>query len=572
MQRRVDAAAGLASQGFISGYRGSPLGMVDQQAWKAAKLLDAAGVKFLPAINEELGATAVLGTQRVESDPERTADGVFAMWYGKGPGVDRAGDALKHGNAYGSSPHGGVLVVAGDDHGCVSSSMPHQSDLTMQSWHMPVVAPANVAEYLEFGLYGWALSRFSGNWVGFTALSEVVESGSTVDLDETNARVAAWKSAADVDAETGFVAPADGLHYRWPDLPSLKIEAAPARQARRGARVREGQRDRPRHRRRAARDASASSPAARRTSTCSRSFAVSTSRSTRSPPPACASTRSAWRIRSSRRGMDAFADGLDEILVDRGEGRPRRAAAARPVLQPRRAAAHRRQARRERPAARLRARRAAPVAADRDRRRLAGARASRSSTGAHLVRDFTVPELLSNDGDAVKRVPYFCAGCPHNTSTKVPEGSRAQAGIGCHFMASWMDRDTEGLIQMGGEGVDWVSHAMFTKVPHVFQNLGDGTYYHSGYLAIRQAIAARTNVTYKILFNDAVAMTGGQPVDGIDLGRRDRAPGRGRGRDQGRRGLATTSRSTTPSTRSSRPAPSSTTAPSSTPCSGACAR
>ena len=144
-------------------------------------------MKFLPAINEELGATAVLGTQRVESDPERTADGVFAMWYGKGPGVDRAGDALKHGNAYGSSPHGGVLVVAGDDHGCVSSSMPHQSDVAMQSWHMPVVAPASVAEYLEFGLYGWALSRFSGNWVGFTALSEIVESGSTVDLDLTNA-------------------------------------------------------------------------------------------------------------------------------------------------------------------------------------------------------------------------------------------------------------------------------------------------------------------------------------------------------------------------------------------------
>src|SRR5450755_1714472 len=225
MQRQRDSAAGLASQGFISGYRGSPLGMVDMQAWKAAKLLDAAGVKFLPAINEELGATAVLGTQRVESDPERTADGVFAMWYGKGPGVDRAGDALKHGNAYGSSPHGGVLVVAGDDHGCVSSSMPHQSDVAMQSWHMPVVAPANVAEYLEFGLYGWALSRFSGNWVGLTALSEVVESGSTVDLDETHARVAVWKSGAEVEETTGLVRPADGLHYRWPDLPSLKIEA-----------------------------------------------------------------------------------------------------------------------------------------------------------------------------------------------------------------------------------------------------------------------------------------------------------------------------------------------------------
>ena len=188
------------------------------------------------------------------------------------------------------------------------------------------------------------------------------------------------------------------------------------------------------------------------------------------------------------------------------------------------------------------------------------------------MRDFTVPELLSNDGDAVKRVPYFCAGCPHNTSTKVPEGSRAQAGIGCHFMATWMDRDTAGLIQMGGEGVDWVSHAMFTKVPHVFQNLGDGTYYHSGYLAIRQAIAAKTNVTYKILFNDAVAMTGGQPVDGIicvdAIARQVEAEGATkvvvalRRHRQVRRA----------STRSSRPAPSSTTAPSSTRCSAACAR
>src|SRR4051812_25731548 len=224
MQAQRDRQRGMATQGFISGYRGSPLGMVDQAAWKAAALLDKNRVRFLPAINEELGATAVLGTQRVESDPERTADGVFAMWYGKGPGVDRAGDALKHGNAYGSSPHGGVLIVAGDDHGCVSSSMPHQSDLAFQAWQMPIVAPASVAEYLSFGLYGWALSRFSGNWVGFTALSEVVESASTVDLDEVARRVEAWQSGDAVEAATGYRRPADGLHYRWPDLPSLKIE------------------------------------------------------------------------------------------------------------------------------------------------------------------------------------------------------------------------------------------------------------------------------------------------------------------------------------------------------------
>ncbi|RZJ02196.1 MAG: pyruvate ferredoxin oxidoreductase, partial [Haliea sp.] len=223
-QKRLDDRAGLRTAGFVSGYRGSPLGMVDQQLWKAKAFLDAAHVEFLPAINEDLAATACLGVQRVALDPQRTVDGVFAMWYGKGPGVDRAGDALKHGNAYGSSPHGGVLVVAGDDHGCVSSSMPHQSDHALQAWSMPVLSPGNVAEQIEFGLYGWELSRFCGAWVGLTALSEVVESASTVDLDAIHRRMDAWRDAASVLATTGYQPPADGLHYRWPDLPSLKIE------------------------------------------------------------------------------------------------------------------------------------------------------------------------------------------------------------------------------------------------------------------------------------------------------------------------------------------------------------
>src|ERR1700710_1020134 len=225
MQRQSDRAANLNTAGFVSGYRGSPLGMVDQQLWKAKTLLASSDLRFLPAINEELGATQVLGTQRVESDPERTVDGVFAMWYGKGPGVDRAGEPIKHGNAYGSSPHGGVLVVAGDDHGCVSSSMPHQSDHAFQAWQMPIVSPANVAEMLTFGLYGWALSRYSGAWVGMTALSEVVESAGTVELDPINTQADAWVDAATVRARTGHVAPEDGLHYRWPDLPSLRIES-----------------------------------------------------------------------------------------------------------------------------------------------------------------------------------------------------------------------------------------------------------------------------------------------------------------------------------------------------------
>ena len=513
MQRRRDAAAGLDTRGFISGYRGSPLGMVDQALWKAGKAVDAAGVRFLPAINEELGATAVLGTQRVEADPERTCVGVFAMWYGKGPGVDRAGDALKHGNAYGASPHGGVLMVAGDDHGCVSSSMPHQSDQAFQSWHAPIVAPASVAEYLEFGLYGWALSRFSGNWVGFTALSEVVESGSTVDLDLVNARVAAWADADTVKRVTGYAAPADGLHYRWPDLPSLKIEQrlhAKLDAVRAFARVNSIDRtivDGP--------DATVGIVTAGKAHLdfmeVLRRLEISEAQ------------LAAHGVRIHKLGltypieptrMQTFVAGLKEVLVIEEKG---------PIVEeqlrtmfynaPARPAIVGKTDTQGRPLVsalgELRPSRLIEIVAnwlvghfpDLDRR--------------HLVRDFTPPELLSNASDSVKRLPYFCAGCPHNTSTKVPEGSRAQAGIGCHFMASWMDRDTEGLIQMGGEGVDWVSHAMFTTVPHVFQNLGDGTYYHSGYLAIRQAVAAKATLTYKILFNDAVAMTGGQPVDGI---------------------------------------------------------
>jgi indolepyruvate ferredoxin oxidoreductase len=512
MQRQRDAAAGLDTRGFISGYRGSPLGMLDLAVWKAGAKFDAAGLRFLPAINEELAATAVLGTQRVEADPQRTCQGVFALWYGKGPGLDRAGDALKHGNAYGASPHGGVLMVAGDDHGCVSSSMPHQSDQAFQAWHAPIVAPANVAEYLEFGLYGWALSRFSGNWVGFTALSEVVESAATVDLDLTNARIATWQDAETVRALTGYAPPAGGLHYRWPDLPSLVIEErlhAKLDAVRAFARINSIDRE-----------IVASPHASVGIVTVGKAHydLMEVLRRLDIAPE----TLAAHGVRIYKPGLTypleptrlrEFVRGLGEVLVIEEKG---------PVVEEQMRSLFYNE--RERPVIigkqDARGRPLVPGTGELRPSRLIGLLANwlvghfADLDRRELVRDFTLPELLSNDSDAVKRLPYFCAGCPHNTSTRVPEGSHAQAGIGCHFMASWMNRSTEGLIQMGGEGVDWVSHAMFTKVPHCFQNLGDGTYYHSGYLAIRQAVAANANLTYKILFNDAVAMTGGQPVDG----------------------------------------------------------
>ncbi|MEI7443734.1 MAG: indolepyruvate ferredoxin oxidoreductase family protein, partial [Burkholderiales bacterium] len=507
MQRALDTRRGLATAGFVSGYRGSPLGMVDQQMWKAKALLAEADVEFLPAINEDLAATACLGTQRVALDPQRRVEGVFAMWYGKGPGVDRAGDALKHGHVFGSSPQGGVLVVAGDDHGCVSSSMPHQSDLAMQAWSMPVLHPANVAEYLEFGLYGWALSRFSGAWVGFKAISEVVESAMTVDLDRV---------AIDFEDPVDWALPPgiDGLHVRAGDLPSLGLEARLAAKldaVRAFARLNSIDRH------------VVATPAATlgivTVGKAHFDFMEVLRRLDLDPDALAAAGVRVYKVGlvfplEPTRVLE-FAQGLEEILVIEekapvverqlkellyglpGPQRPRiagkTASDGTPLLSA---------------LGELRPSRIMGVVAD------WLARLNPMLDRRALVVDFTMPALLSNAGDAVRRQPYFCSGCPHNRSTVVPEGSRALAGIGCHFMASWMDRGTGGLIQMGGEGVDWAAASRFSAAPHVFQNLGDGTYYHSGYLAIRQAIAAKATITYKILYNDAVAMTGGQPVDG----------------------------------------------------------
>jgi indolepyruvate ferredoxin oxidoreductase len=504
MQKKRDERAGLKTAGFVSGYRGSPLGMVDQQLWKAKKFLAQAQVEFLPAINEDLAATAVLGTQRVALDPERRVEGVFAMWYGKGPGVDRSGDALKHGNVYGSSHQGGVLVVCGDDHGCVSSSMPHQSDLAAQAWFMPVLHPGNVAEYLAFGLYGWALSRFSGNWVAFKAISEVVESGMTVDLDAVPLQF---------EHPVDFV-PATNLHIRQTDLPSLDLES---RLAHKLAAVRAFAKlnSLDKH--------IVSSPSAQlgivTVGKAHFDFLEVLRRLDLDPNALAAAGVRVYKVglvyplEPTR--IAEFAQGLTDLLVIEEKA---------PVVerQIKEMLFHLPAFQRPRVVGKtdehgnallselgeLRPSRIMAVVAE------WLARLNPALDRRHLVVDFTAPCVLSNAADATRRLPYFCSGCPHNTSTRLPEGSRALAGIGCHFMANWMERSTSGLVQMGAEGVDWAGMSRFTNAPHVFQNLGDGTYYHSGYLAIRQAIAAKTNITYKILYNDAVAMTGGQPVDG----------------------------------------------------------
>ncbi|MDN2581167.1 indolepyruvate ferredoxin oxidoreductase family protein [Aquibium sp. ELW1220] len=502
-QARRDRAAGLNTAGFVSGYRGSPLGGLDLELWRSKKLVEENRIEFLPAVNEDLAATAVLGSQQVEIDPNRTVDGVFALWYGKGPGVDRAGDALKHGNAYGSSPHGGVLVVAGDDHGCVSSSMPHQSDVAFMAWFMPTLNPASVAEYLAFGAWGYALSRFSGMWVGFKAISETVESAASVELAPDR-----------VFAVPDFTPPAGGLHYRWPDLPGPQIEERmEAKKQAVFAFAEANPIDRPLHDIGDARFGIVTTGKGHLDLMEALRLLGIGEAECRDLGIDVYKVGMVWPL--ARRDALDFVRGKEEVLVleeKRGiiESQLKEYFYDWPGHKPRVMVGKRDETgdRLVPWTGELSPRLLVPIVA----KRLEGLFPGRGfAERAAEIGGETIP-AISVPG--ATRTPYFCSGCPHNTSTKVPEGSKALAGIGCHFMASWMDRETTSLIQMGGEGVNWAASSRFTGKGHVFQNLGEGTWYHSGSMAIRQAVAAGANITYKILYNDAVAMTGGQPVDG----------------------------------------------------------
>ncbi len=506
MQRRRDVAAGLNTAGFISGYRGSPLGGLDQNLWKARKHLDAHHVRFQPGLNEDLGATAVWGSQQLNLFPGAQYDGVFAMWYGKGPGVDRTGDVFKHANFAGSSRYGGVLVVAGDDHACKSSTLPHQSEYAFMDAHIPVLNPAGVDEILDFGLIGWALSRYSGLWVGMKTIAETVDSSASVTVDPTRIVIAEPED---------FDLPAGGLSIRWPDKPldqEMRLQKYKLYAALAFARANRLDRlvmDAPEARlgilttgksyldvRQALEDLGID---ARRAAEIGlRLYKVGLS----------------WPL--EREGVRRFAEGLEEILVVeekravlenqlkeqlynwREDVRPRvigKFDESEEWILP--------------STAELTPARIARVIAKRV------ARVHESPEIERRLRFLVEKERsLAKPRRLIERTPHFCSGCPHNTSTRLPEGSRALAGIGCHYMVTWMDRSTATFTQMGGEGVPWIGQAPFTDERHVFANLGDGTYFHSGLLAIRAALAAGVNITYKLLYNDAVAMTGGQPVDG----------------------------------------------------------
>ncbi|KWR83773.1 indolepyruvate ferredoxin oxidoreductase family protein [Cupriavidus sp. IDO] len=528
LQRQRDASAGHNTGGFISGYRGSPLGTYDQTLWQAKKHLADNHIVFQPGVNEELGATAVWGSQQLEFDAaSKKYDGVFGIWYGKGPGVDRSGDVLKHANLAGTAPLGGVIALAGDDHVSKSSTLAHQSDHTLMACGLPVFFPANVQDILDLGQHAFAMSRFSGLWAGMKTVQEVVESGASVTTDADRVRILLPED---------FTAPQGGMHIRWPDDP-LAAEArmmeykwpaalAYVRANRLNHNVVEGPDDRLgiiasgkaySDTRQALLDLGLDDAACRRLGIRVHKVSV------------------VWPLEPE--SVRDFARGLREILVVE-EKRPiveqqlkdelyHLDAARRPVIFGKYDHieggggewSHRKPG--EDWLLRAKADLSPALVAKAIARRLAqlGVPADVSARMDQRLREIEASERGTAQGDsrASDRLPWFCPGCPHNTSTKVPDGSIAMAGIGCHGMVTWMDRSTTSWTQMGGEGVPWMGQAPFSKRTHMFANLGDGTYNHSGLLAVRQSIHAGVNLTYKILFNSAVAMTGGQPVDGGEL-------------------------------------------------------
>ncbi|MDQ2953534.1 MAG: indolepyruvate ferredoxin oxidoreductase family protein, partial [Pseudomonadota bacterium] len=505
MQKERDRRAGLNTAGYVTGYRGSPLGGLDQQFMRAARQLTPADIKFHPGINEDLAATALWGSQQAELRGEGKYDGVFGMWYGKGPGVDRTGDVFRHANFAGTSKHGGVLALMGDDHTAESSTTAHQSEYHFVDVMIPILNPAGAQEFLDYGLYGWAMSRFCGTWVALKCMHETVESTAIVDgsLDRVSIVIPA-----------DFQMPEGGLNIRLNDT-ILGQEA----------RLHDYKRD-----------AMLAFIAANKINKTITSGGRNAKIGIITTGKAYLDVRQAFdelgidEIKCNELGirlykvgcpwplskgeLQQFADGLDLIIVVE-EKRSLIEVQVREELygtanQP--VCIGKRDERGDW---------LFPVKGALDPNEVAIclgdrilARGHNDEIATRVSRLKQAQHALAEIHDVALRVPYFCSGCPHNTSTVVPEGMRAYAGIGCHYMAQWMDRSTLGFTHMGGEGANWIGEAPFSTTGHVFQNLGDGTYNHSGYMAIRAAIASGVNITYKILFNDAVAMTGGQANEG----------------------------------------------------------
>jgi indolepyruvate ferredoxin oxidoreductase len=507
MQKARDQKAGLNTAGYVSGYRGSPIAGLEGAMIRTRALLESSRIVFHPGVNEDLAATALWGTQMAELRGEGKYDGVFGVWYGKGPGVDRSGDVFRHANHAGTSKNGGVIALMGDDHTCESSTSAHQSEFAFVDAMMPVLNPAGVQEILDYGLYGFALSRYAGVWVGIKCVKDNIESTATVDgrIDRVSIRL---------PTEEEFCLPTDGLNIRLGDQALAK--EARLHDYKRGAVIAFGRANKL--------DRIVMSGGAN-----ARIGIVSTGKSYLDTRQALEELgidelkanelgirlyKVAMSYPLEPEGLRKFAEGLDLIIVVE-EKRALIEVQVREELYD------------------LPNRPRVIGKKDENDQWLFPAKGALDPLDIALSLGERIVRMTSDDGvrnqlgelkrlkgntpasaDAFQRTPYFCAGCPHNSSTVVPEGSRAYAGIGCHYMAQWMDRSTEGFTHMGGEGANWVGEAHFSKRKHVFQNLGDGTYIHSGSLAIRAAAGAGVNVTFKILYNDAVAMTGGQKLDG----------------------------------------------------------
>ena len=505
MQRQRDLAAGLNTAGFISGYRGSPLGTFDLNLWQAKRELEANHVHFEPGLNEDLAATAVFGSQQATLLAGPKVDGVFGMWYGKGPGVDRACDALKHANYAGTSPNGGVLALMGDDPGAKSSSIAHQSEPAMIHCGIPVLNPSSVQDYVDFGLYGWALSRYSGLWIGFKCLTDTIESSGSISVSPDRVRIV---------KPTDFEMPPGGLHVSWTNIPTqveqrlfeVRIPAVAA--FLRANPIDHVMLEAPRRRlglvttgkaygdlRQALEDLGLSDDKAR-------DLGISIYK-----------VGMTWPL--EREGIRAFARGHDDLIVIEEK---------RPIVEEQLASILYNLSERPRLRGKLDLDGSPLVSQIGELTPLLVAGVLRRWIAqeapewlSRLTPDPTQPGLAAAVG-GLARLPSFCSGCPHNRSTVVPDGSIALGGIGCHGMAVFLpERRTLAVNQMGAEGANWIGQSRFTEVDHIFQNMGDGTYFHSGLLAIRAAVAANVNITYKILVNGAVAMTGGQPIEGEEM-------------------------------------------------------
>lgn len=509
LQRERDRAAGVNTAGFISGYRGSPLGMYDHALWRAKSFLQSHDIAFVPGLNEDLAATAVWGSQQVGLFPGAKVEGAFGIWYGKGPGVDRSVDVLKHANSAGTSPHGGVIALAGDDHGCQSSTLAHQSEQVFAAALIPVINPSTLQEYLDLGVYAFALSRYSGCWIGFKAIGETVESSASIHSDPSRVQIM---------VPTDFEMPPGGLNIRWPDPPmDQEKRLFGPKMAAVGAFARANKLDR---------IVLDSKPARLGIITTGKAYLDLRQALVDlgiSEVDAQALGLRIYKVALTwpleEEGAKRFAQGLQEVLVieeKRGfiEDQLKRIlyhmdAWTRPSIV----------GKYDETRAPL-----LPGEGELTPTMVASALVARlrRSNGASPGLEQRLARLEAFERPALvrapiglQRTPYFCSGCPHNTSTKVPEGSRAMAGIGCHGMAIYVSaRRTATITHMGGEGANWIGQAPFTSEQHIFQNLGDGTYTHSGLLALRAAAAAGVNITYKILYNDAVAMTGGQSAEG----------------------------------------------------------